>query len=307
LTLEEESVIDELPEILSPKVDVIFKALFGNENNAAILADFLTAILGLNDGDITGDDITIVDSQKNRRHINDKLIILDVKLKLKKDKVIDIEMQVEPIKGMGNRIMFYLAEMLTCQLDKGGDYEKLTPVVSVAIVDYLFFKHNADYHNEFRMMEKNRHFEFSGLMSVHTLELPKLPPDTDGKLENWLKFLKSEKKEDFMAVAEKSPIINEALEKLISVSAKDDMRELYKARIKAQRDERGRIAYGFDSGYDKGKTEGILQGMEKGMLQGMRERANEIARNMIAMEIDADTIAKATGLFIDDVLRLQSE
>jgi len=56
-----------------------------------------------------------------------------------------------------------------------------------------------------------------------------------------------------------------------------------------------------------GEQRGILIGEQRGMRHGMQERAKEIARNMIAMGIDADTIAKATGLFIDDVLRLQSE
>jgi len=35
------------------------------------------------------------------------------------------------------------------------------------------------------------------------------------------------------------------------------------------------------------------------------EKAEEIARNMLNMGIDVDTIAKATGLFVDDVLRLK--
>jgi predicted transposase YdaD len=36
----------------------------------------------------------------------------------------------------------------------------------------------------------------------------------------------------------------------------------------------------------------------------VRKKQEEIARNMKNMGIDADTIAKATGLFIDDILRI---
>ena len=51
------------------------------------------------------------------------------------------------------------------------------------------------------------------------------------------------------------------------------------------------------------EEEGILIGMQ----QGMREERKEIARNMLAKGMDVETIASITGLFIDDVLRLQGE
>ena len=41
--------------------------------------------------------------------------------------------------------------------------------------------------------------------------------------------------------------------------------------------------------------------------EGMQKKSIAIARNMISMGIDTDTIAKATGLFIDDILRLKGE
>ena len=50
--------------------------------------------------------------------------------------------------------------------------------------------------------------------------------------------------------------------------------------------------------------EGRQEGMQQGMQQGMRARAEAIARNMKDMGIDTNTIAKATGLFVDDILRL---
>jgi len=55
------------------------------------------------------------------------------------------------------------------------------------------------------------------------------------------------------------------------------------------------------------KEEGILIGEQRGMQQGMREERKEIARNMLAKGMDVETIASITGLFIDDVLRLQGE
>ena len=38
--------------------------------------------------------------------------------------------------------------------------------------------------------------------------------------------------------------------------------------------------------------------------EGRQEGKIQTARNMLDMGIDVDTIAKATGLFVDDILRL---
>jgi len=67
------------------------------------------------------------------------------------------------------------------------------------------------------------------------------------------------------------------------------------------------ILIGKQEGILIGEREGILIGKREGMQQGMQERAKEIARNMLAKGMDVETIASITGLFIDDVLRLQGE
>ena len=46
------------------------------------------------------------------------------------------------------------------------------------------------------------------------------------------------------------------------------------------------------------------EGRQEGIEEGMRKKAEQTARNMKNMDIDVDTIAKATGLFVDDILRL---
>ena len=43
---------DNLPELLSPKVDIIFKLLFGDERNKDLTISFISAVLGYKDGRI---------------------------------------------------------------------------------------------------------------------------------------------------------------------------------------------------------------------------------------------------------------
>ena len=52
---------------------------------------------------------------------------------------------------------------------------------------------------------------------------------------------------------------------------------------------------GMELGIAKGKQEGLAEGMEK----GMNQKALEIAKNMLAMGLSAEQVAKATQLPLD--------
>ena len=52
------------------------------------------------------------------------------------------------------------------------------------------------------------------------------------------------------------------------------------------------------------KRDGREEGREEGREMGERKRAIEIARNLQAEGMSVDAIARATGLTVDDVLRL---
>ncbi|MEE1344804.1 MAG: hypothetical protein U0K49_08320, partial [Segatella copri] len=52
---------------------------------------------------------------------------------------------------------------------------------------------------------------------------------------------------------------------------------------------------GMELGIAKGKQKGLAEGMEK----GMNQKALEIAKNMLAMGLSAEQVAKATQLPLD--------
>ncbi len=61
---------------------------------------------------------------------------------------------------------------------------------------------------------------------------------------------------------------------------------------------------GLDEGKKLGLDEGEKIGLAKGKTEGKAEMASSIARNLIAMRMPEDDIAKATGLSIDQVQAL---
>jgi len=55
---------------------------------------------------------------------------------------------------------------------------------------------------------------------------------------------------------------------------------------------------------EEGWEEGMERGMEKGRQEGMANERRKNARAMKAESMNPDTIARITGLTVDDILRL---
>jgi len=69
--------------------DYLFKLLLGSEENKVCLQDLLECILDIPTGNIT--DLELLDKELTKDALSDKTGILDVKLRLKDNTTIDIE------------------------------------------------------------------------------------------------------------------------------------------------------------------------------------------------------------------------
>jgi len=315
---------DGLPEILSPTVDIIFKILFGDERNRDILADFLSAVLGFR---VTKGAITLVDPHLARDNIDDKLGILDIKLRLKSGKYVNIEMQVGNLKSIFKRVEYYIDNMVVRQMKGGDDYDKILPVVAIIVFKDTVLPETKRFHCEFGTLEKTEHFELHGLKAVHTLELPKLPAGGGGKLEDWLTFIKSEKREDYMAVVQKSKPMRRALEVLEEASADQRVRDEYVYRVMAIADEKARRAYYRDKAKEdikmakeeikkdkeelkkdkeeiKTAKEELKKDKEEIKAEGKAEERLKNARAMKAEGMPSDAICRITGLSEEEIRQM---
>ena len=62
----------------------------------------------------------------------------------------------------------------------------------------------------------------------------------------------------------------------------------------------------IDDSYQKGKEEGMEKGIAEGMEKGMNQKALEIAKNMLAMGLSAEQVAKATQLPLEIIKNLNN-
>ena len=272
-----------ITKILSPMTDLIFKILFGSENSVEILTDFLLAVLKLSPDEF--DSIHIANPFLLQEYRGDKLGILDIKLKLKSGKVLNIEMQVDPVKFMESRVVFYTSKMITGQISEGEDYGQIKPVISIIIAGHTLIEGSDSFHHHFTLYDAENKVKFTDVVEIHTLEMPKaraaFDTSEDTHLLNWMKFLDAKTEEELNMVAVKSPAIKKATLRLMELSADEKARQAYEDRLQMRRDNHARQQWIVD--------------------QAVKSRDIEIARTMLSIGTPIDTIATVTGLTIEEL------
>ena len=287
-------------------MDVIFKLLMGTEGSKDLLTDFLLAVLNLSPDEY--EDVTIANPFLLQEYKGDKLGILDVKLKLKTGKIINVEVQVDPMPFMESRILFYVSKLITEQMKESDQYEQIKRVISIIITGHPLIKQGKKYHHRFGLYDIESGILLTDILEIHTLEVPKARKvfgdnvtdtdtgtndantntDTDDaktkniNLLNWMKFFDIKTEEELKMLAEKSPTMEKATLRLMELSADEKARQLYEARLKEQRDSYAR---------------------EYGARQDERFI---IAKNMLADSEPFDRIIRYTGLTHEEIENLQN-
>jgi predicted transposase/invertase (TIGR01784 family) len=275
---------ENIPKILPPKIDVVFKMLFGDKRNKKILIGLLEAIL-----EKKIQNVELLNPSINQKDKDDKLSILDVKVELASGEIIDIEMQVRNIPELRQRITYYSAGMIREQIGKAGKYQDIKPAISIIIVAETLIFESRKCHNVFLMLEREEHFPFNDLQETHILDLSRIENEGSELLSDWLKFINSEREEEFMAVAQKNAVIKAAYDELKSISADKHQRMLYEARLKQQRD----VWSMTDKAEQRGRAEGRAEGEA-------RSKA-KIAKILKQRGMSDKEIFEITGLSITEI------
>jgi predicted transposase/invertase (TIGR01784 family) len=227
-------------ELLLPKVDYIFKLIFGDSRNKGILISFLRAILDLSDDEY---ELELLDPHLKPELESDKLGILDVRLKTALGKVVDIEIQVAQVTNLFERISFYKSKMIIEQIGKHDWYDAIKKVICIVITDYSFIRSDdtGRYHHRFVFKDTDDGAVFGDVEEIHTLELPKLPEESDNSaLWEWGQFIKAEDEEGLSMLARQNEAVEQAVEELYRLSADEEVRYRYEMREKAWRDAKAR-------------------------------------------------------------------
>ncbi|MCK9313892.1 MAG: Rpn family recombination-promoting nuclease/putative transposase, partial [Methanocorpusculum sp.] len=284
-----------MPQGLDPKVDVVFKSIFGTEENKSILISLLNAVLGW-----TGEQqivaAKILNPYLEPEYIDDSYGILDIKVQLGTGELVDVEMQMGDRANMERRSTYYICRIFGDQKITRSRYQDLNRAIAINILDFVRIKDSRRYHTCYRMREVKEDFDLTDAIEMHFIELPKLTrerADYKNPLDRWAMFLKGwDDMELLERLTEEDPAIAQAKKVLEKMGSDPRAKEIYEQRLKAIMDRNSEL-------YEavlKGKREGKAEGRAEGKQEGKREGRLETARAALQKGLGAELVVEITGL-----------
>ena len=285
---------------LDPKNDLVFKKIFGH--HPELLKSFLNAILPLPQ-DCVIESITYLTPESVPELESFKNSIVDVRCLDNHGRRFIVEMQLQWTSDFIKRMLFNTAATYVRQLKKGKNYEQLSSVYGLALIDAAFTEDNEWFHH-YQMTNANDHKQNLEDIQLVLIELPKLKPTniTEKKLAVlWLRFLKeiNERTELVDPSLLNVAPIKEALSLLEVASYNEAELLAYDQRWDFVSSEKTLLSGKFSEGKAEGKVEGKAEGKVEGKA--------EMILNLHHLKIPLEQIAKAAVMSLQDVEQIINE
>ena len=302
-----EEKIKKLKEwgMYTPTNDVIFKYLFGREQNKKLLEGLIKAFLDL--------EVEIREVQEESTmpssYIGGKEFRLDILAETKEGMFIDIEVQNKDYKEMPKRMVLYPSRIESNELKRGEEYGEVKRVISMWIFKEYFdlTKEDEEYVTTWNWREKSSQKVLTDEQEIDIVELGKIKKYMEeGKISPksnigmWTRFLLnpgeigeedmkenetiSTAKEEYEKSMKSEPLLDDAfyfaLKRWEDAAIKKEMRE---------------------TGLAEGRAEGRAQGIIEGRAEGERKKQIEMAKKMLAKGKPLDEIMEFTELTKEEI------
>jgi len=287
-------------ELLDPKIDYVFRRIFGEKGDEDILMSLINSILK---GNPTIKELELLNTEYPKEGFNSKGCQFDILAKTDDGTIVNIEMQYRVNANIEDRIIYYSDRLNVSGLSKGEEYgtkkvisiwicaenisDRIEPISEVR----SFYVENG--RDKIQKFGKNKR--------IIILEIQKYKITDDNikdLLTNWVNFLKTpECLENSEIIKKKENIqVEKALDKLEFMSKKDEEKYLVQSMLDYEQDHLNDKAYNRRIGKEEGREEGLKEGLKEGKI--------EIAKNMLKDNVDINVISKYSGLSVEEITLL---
>ena len=239
--------------IVKLKLDVIFKRVFGNEQNQDIIAAFISDMLDIPRKSIQS--IIINNVELTPEFLEQKFSRLDLKLNVD-GRIVNVEMQVNREDDFKERTLFYWSKLYSEELKVGDVYGDLKQTICINIINFDLFDCK-DYHSLFKIKENERNEVLTDKFAIHFFELLKINKYKKNKrVEDWLNLINAETEGDLMAIQQKTtiPEVQQTIVMLREMSADEKIRQEAYYREKRLHDEASALGSARREGKEEGRS-----------------------------------------------------
>ena len=272
-----------MPEAIKilPVLDFVFKYLFGRPENTTLLVHILNAVLR--------PTVPIVDAQilnpfNEKEFDNDKLSIVDIKVRDANGQLYVMEMQRSATAGLQKRLAYYEAGLYAGQMLESDHYVDLLPAITICFTTVTLFpvEQTKSGHLRFKLHDSAENVTLDAPIEIHLIEMPKyeLAPELVGNatdLEKWVFFFQHAHEYDAVSLSAllADPVLDQAIGVLEMIARTPDLRVLYDDFAKAERDRKSLMydleVEALNRGHERGIQQGVKQGVEQGIKQGIKQ------------------------------------
>ena len=265
--------------------DYLFKKIFSNE---LYLKQLLLDLFDVKANNIMYLNTTLLKSNKNG-----KAVIVDLLLEVDGEIVI-LELQNLDRHNFKDRLLFYSSNIIANYCLKEGDnYNNLKSIKVYAIINYSLF--DDEVKNIVRLKRKNK--IFTKKLEYQIFNLTKV--DKNNKRNKYYELVNLFNCENIDKLEKilKNKIYKEILKEIkdynLNSKEYDKMEDIEKMMMNETEH------------YENAYIDGIEVGIERGISQGKKVRNKDIAKNMLADNIDILLISKYTNLSVKEIESLK--
>ena len=261
--------------------DYMFHAVL--QKNEEVLRNLLATLLEIDEAEI--ESCHIENPIELGKEIEGKECILDVKLTLNNDKVINIELQVYKQTYWINRSLLYWARTYD-NLKSGQDYSMLLPAYHIGILDFTLFENHPKFMAQYQIMDVEDGYLYSDNLCIKVLDLTQLEKakqesETNKKLLKWASIFKAETLEELEQLASGEEVFENMVVTMKKLSEDEKIRMQCEAREDYERS--------LLTEYNAGKSEGIAS--ERRNTEKERQRAEKESQRAEKESQRADALA----------------
>ena len=261
--------------------DYMFHAVL--QKNEEVLRNLLATLLEIDEAEI--ENCHIENPIELGKEIEGKECILDVKLTLNNDKVINIELQVYKQTYWINRSLLYWARTYD-NLKSGQDYSMLLPAYHIGILDFTLFENHPKFMAQYQIMDVEDGYLYSDKLCIKVLDLTQLEKakqesETNKKLLKWASIFKAETLEELEQLASGEEVFENMVVTMKKLSEDEKIRMQCEAREDYERS--------LLTEYNAGKSEGIAS--ERRNTEKERQRAEKESQRAEKESQRADALA----------------
>ena len=221
--------------------DYMFRAIL--QKDKQVLKALIAALLHLKKESIH--DVAITNPIELGAAISDKDFILDIRVNLNNEQLIDLEMQMSNEYNWPERSISYAARSFD-QLNSGEEYKEVLPVHSIGFLNFTLLEDQPEFFATYELRNKKTGYLYSSKFSIHVLDLTRIDlataEDQNYEIDRWAKLFKAKTWEELRMIAKNNPDLLQASNDLYTVNADEIIRQQARARADAEFWERNKNA-----------------------------------------------------------------